>query len=122
RLVEALNPTRDLSHQPLFQVMLAFQNNAIAEWQVARTTTTDLQVGSEVAKFDLTLSLGELPAGDGRLGGLDGILQFASDLFDRRTVEALAARLIRVLEAVAADPDQRIADIDVLSEQERRQV
>src|SRR5699024_9275223 len=85
RLVEALNPTRDLSHQPLFQVMLAFQNNAIAEWQVARTTTTDLQVGSEVAKFDLTLSLGELPAGDGRLGGLDGILQFASDLFDRRT-------------------------------------
>ncbi|MFH7339446.1 amino acid adenylation domain-containing protein [Streptomyces sp. KHY 26] len=122
RLVEALNPTRNLAHQPLFQTMLAFQNNNTAEWQLAEVTASDLQVGSEVAKFDLTLSVGERPSEHGRHDGLEGILQYTSDLFDRGTVEALAARLVRILEAVAADPDQHIADIDVLSEHERHQV
>ncbi|MER5772659.1 amino acid adenylation domain-containing protein, partial [Streptomyces sp. NPDC001985] len=56
---------------------------------------------------------------DGVPAGIDGYLEFASDLFDRETAEGIAARFVRVLEAVAADPDQPVNGIDVLSEQER---
>ncbi|MFF1527748.1 amino acid adenylation domain-containing protein [Streptomyces sp. NPDC058284] len=121
-LVEAINPTRSLAHQPLFQVMLAFQNNDIAEWELTDVTASALQVESDVAKFDLTLSVGESFPEEGRLPGLEGTLHYASDIFDRVTAEALAARLVLILEAAAADPDQRITDIDILSERERHQV
>ncbi|MGW2572929.1 amino acid adenylation domain-containing protein [Streptomyces sp. NPDC001537] len=122
QLVEAINPTRSLAHQPLFQVMLAFQNNNLAEWKLTGVTASALQVEGEVAKFDLTLSVGESSPEEGSHPGLEGTLHYASDIFDRGTVEALAARLVLILEAVAAEPDQRITDIDVLSERERHQV
>ncbi|MFD7941406.1 amino acid adenylation domain-containing protein, partial [Streptomyces sp. NPDC059755] len=123
RLVEALNPTRNLAHQPLFQVMLAFAD-------IEEDTTTafaDADVTARIveaphALFDLTLNLVGLRTAADEPAGVEGHLRYASDLFDRVTVEALAARLVRILEAVAADPDRHIADIDILSERERHQV
>ncbi|MFH7339449.1 amino acid adenylation domain-containing protein [Streptomyces sp. KHY 26] len=123
RLVEALNPTRNLAHQPLFQTMLAFADTEEdVSTAFAGAGVVARGVESPHALFDLTLNLVGLKTVADESAGVEGNMRYASDLFDRGTVEAFAARLVRILEAVAADPDQHIADIDVLSEQERHQV
>src|SRR5262249_57101868 len=83
RLVEALNPPRSLSHHPLFQVMLAFQNNARPRFEVAGLTSRFEPVATASAKFDLSLSLSEERDGGGLPAGLGGAVEYARDLFER---------------------------------------
>ena len=104
RLVEVLNPARSLSHHPLFQVMLAFQNAAVADFEVAGVGSRFEAVATATAKFDLSVSLSEERAADGSPAGIIGGIEYASDLFDRGSVEALAGRLVRLLEAAVAAP------------------
>src|SRR5260370_282125 len=108
RLVEALNPARSLAHHPLFQVMLALQNNAAAELELAGLSARVEPVVGVSAKFDLSVSLAEQRSADGSAGGLSGVMEYASDLFDRGSVEALAGRLGRLLEAAGAAPQVAI--------------
>ena len=119
RLVEVLNPARSLSRHPLFQVMLAFQNNAAVDVELPGLATVLEPVSSAVAKFDLSLNLGEQRAGDGSPGGIAGAIEYASDLFDRSSVVALGARLIRLLEAAVAAPERAIGRLEILSPEER---
>ena len=115
RLVEVLNPERSLARHPLFQVMLAFQNNAAVGLELAGLTASFEPVATASAKFDLSVSLGEERAGDGSPAGISGVIEYASDLFDRADVEALAARLIRLLEAAVAEPGRAIGSLDILA-------
>ena len=103
RLVEVVNPARSLARHPLFQVMLAFQNNPPAGFDLPGLTTAFEPVAATTAKFDLSVSLGEQRCIQ-RIAGwdIDGVLEYATDLFDRATVEALARRLMRLLEAAVA--------------------
>ncbi|MGW0771814.1 condensation domain-containing protein, partial [Streptomyces sp. NPDC002676] len=121
-LVEVLNPARSMAAHPLFQVMLAFQNNEAPSFQLPGLTTEIEQLDTGASKFDLLLNLTEQQDTDGEPAGLTGFLEFAVDLFDRRTVEGLVERLGRLLSAVVADPDVRVGRLDVLSERERRDV
>ncbi|MFT3859275.1 MAG: amino acid adenylation domain-containing protein [Aquabacterium sp.] len=120
RLVEILNPPRDRSRHPLFQVMLALQNFgdgralAMDGLQVSPFT---IDVG--VSRFDLSLIVGELRTPTGEPAGIEGYLEYRRDLFEPATAEALVARLMAVLEAVAAAPDMSISQIDVLLPHER---
>ena len=102
RLVEVLNPSRSLSRHPLFQVMLAFQNNAAVGLGLDGVAGRHEAVATSTSKFDLALSLGELRQADGSPGGLAGLLEYATDLFDRGSVAALASRLVRLLAAAVA--------------------
>ena len=107
RLVEVLNPARSLSRHPLFQVMLAFETRGA---DAAALTLPGLGVkpqpiATSSAKFDLSLGLSERRGATGAPAGIDGVLEYASDLFDAGTVATLGSRLIRLLEAVAADAD-----------------
>ena len=122
RLVEVLNPARSLSRHPLFQVMLAFQNNAEADLELAGLRASFEAVETASAKFDLSLSLGERRAADGSAAGIRGVLEYATDLFDRSSVEALAGRLVRLLEGVVAEPDRAIGTLDILSAEERHRL
>src|SRR5437660_61193 len=122
RLVEALNPARSLAHHPLFQVMLALQNNAAVELELAGLSARVEPVVGVSAKFDLSVSLAEQRTADGSAGGLSGVLEYASDLFDRASVEALAGRLVRVLEAAVAAPEVAIGRLEILSAAERRTI
>jgi Non-ribosomal peptide synthetase modules and related proteins len=65
------------------------------------------------AKFDLSVSLAEQRGADGSAGGLSGVMEYASDLFDRASVEALAGRLVRVLEAAVAAPEVAIGRLEI---------
>ncbi|WP_434599551.1 amino acid adenylation domain-containing protein [Streptomyces sp. A5-4] len=119
-LVEALNPVRAAGRQPLFQVLLAFQNTPDPVWDFGDLQVRPEPVAVGTAKFDLALSVTELRAGDGAPGGLRGSLEFSTDLFGTRTAEALSARLRRVLETAVADPDLPLDRYDVLTDGEER--
>ncbi|MBV6697676.1 non-ribosomal peptide synthase/polyketide synthase [Kitasatospora aureofaciens] len=121
-LVEELNPARSLAHHPLFQVMLALQNAPAEEFDLPGLRVSATPVSTGTAKFDLFLALSELRGPEGEHQGLSGAVEYSSDLFDRATVEALAARWIRLLRAVVADPARPISRIDVLSSAERREL
>ncbi|MFD5259252.1 condensation domain-containing protein, partial [Streptomyces bobili] len=122
RLVEVINPERSMSRHPLFQVMLAFHNNSEAVLELPGVEVEFEPLGSSASKFDLTVNLGELHSAEGRPDGLAGRIDFRTDLFDRGTVESLAVRLNRVLEAVVADPDVPVSSIDILEPVERHRL
>ena len=122
RLVEELNPARSLARHPLFQLMLTLQNTPRADIKLQGLTVSAYPLRIDAAKYDLSFCLRELRDEDGDSRGLYGQIEYASDLFDRETVEAMAKRLERVLEAVAEDVEQRIGRIDLLGSEERRQI
>jgi nonribosomal peptide synthetase DhbF len=122
RLVEAINPTRSLSRHPLFQVVLAFQTAPVTGLDIPGLIIAAQPMGTGVAKFDLTLLLTELTPTQGVPGGLEGSIEYSTDLFDRETVEAIAARLVRLLESAIAAPDRPIGGIDILDSAERQRV
>src|ERR1700724_2306024 len=119
RLVEVLNPARSLSHHPLFQVMLAFQNNAAVRFDVPGLATRFAPVATASAKFDLSVSLREERDADGTPAGIVGGIEYATDPFDGASVETLAGRFIRLLEAAGGDPERAIGSLDILGEEER---
>ncbi|MFB7658153.1 amino acid adenylation domain-containing protein, partial [Streptomyces sp. NPDC056128] len=122
RLVEVLAPDRSLARHPLFQVMLTLQNLGQARLDLPGLRVAPVSGGLRVAKFDLDVSLGEVTDGEGRPVGLRGSVTGAADLFDAGTVDAVAERLVKVLSLVAADPQARVGQVQVLSEAERHQV
>src|ERR1700735_5532104 len=115
RLVGGLAPAPAMARHPLFQVQLALENNVAARFGLPGAEAELVPVDTSTAKFDLTWWLGEVGGDDGSPGGLRGSLEFAGGLFDRVTAEGLAARFVRVLEGVAADPGGRVSGVGVLS-------
>ncbi|MFE7610624.1 non-ribosomal peptide synthetase [Streptomyces celluloflavus] len=119
RLVEEVNPVRSLARHPLFQVMLVLQDTAETGLDLPGLDTCPEPIGMRVAKFDLNIGLAEAFDADGAPAGITGSVEYAADLFDRDTVEALTVRLARLLSAAAADPGLPIERIDVLGAAER---
>ncbi len=113
RVMQAVSPNRDARHASLFQVLFVLQNAPIHIPPLPGITAR-MQFDSHngTAKFDLTLGLTEVP------DGLVGILEYNTDLFDRATVERMAAHLRRLLEEVVADASRPIAALPLLGEDE----
>ena len=124
-LVERLNPTRSLTHHPLVQVVLAWQNFARQENGLASGLALgDLQVAQLpvdtcTARMDLTFALGEQWTDAGEPAGIGGTVEFRTDVFDAASIESLIERLERLLVALTADPTRRLSSIDLLDEAER---
>ncbi|MCX5380999.1 non-ribosomal peptide synthetase [Streptomyces sp. NBC_00091] len=121
RLVDVLNPVRSLARHPLFQVMLAFQDETAG----ARPPMPGLAARVEptavtTAKFDLQLTLTDRTAADGTPAGIDATLGYAVDLFDHETAQALADRFGHLLRAAVDRPDAPLAGLDPLPPHERR--
>ena len=123
RLVEILNPARSLSRHPLFQVMLAFQTTAEAAFELPGIVATLEPVATNAAKFDLCFSLGERRAADGTPEGIEGVIEYRTDLFERSSVEAIGRPPgTPAGGCAAADPNRRIGHIDILEPEERQQI
>ncbi|MFE7296902.1 amino acid adenylation domain-containing protein [Streptomyces sp. NPDC057579] len=114
RLVEELNPERSRSRHAFFQVMLAWLDLTEARFELPGLTAETGAVTSGNAKFDVHF---DCHVHEG--GGLLCRLEYATDLYDRRTAESFAARFVRVLECVTADPAQRLSEVDVLGAEDR---
>ncbi|HJR08608.1 MAG TPA: non-ribosomal peptide synthase/polyketide synthase [Pyrinomonadaceae bacterium] len=115
KLVEELQPEREMSHTPLFQVMFALQN-AVAPTQLPGLELSSLEVESGVAKFDLTLGMNETDE------GLGGLFEYNTDLFEGETIERMIGHLTTLLEAIVADPQRRVSELPLMAERERRQI
>ena len=121
-LVERLNPTRSLTHHPLVQVMLAWQNvpghdnDPAAGLALGDLQVTPLPVDTHTARMDLAFSLAERWTEAGEPAGIGGTVEFRTDVFDADSIEALIERLRRVLVAMTADPARRLSSIDVLDD------
>jgi amino acid adenylation domain-containing protein len=116
RLVEELHPERTLSHSPVFQVMLDLQNAPMRDLELQGLRLTELPFDSRMAKFDLTLTVND---SDGRLSAL---LEYNTDLFDAATVRQMAQHLKRLLEAAVSNPDEQVARLRLLTDDERQQI
>ncbi|MEV4258353.1 amino acid adenylation domain-containing protein, partial [Spirillospora sp. NPDC049652] len=127
RLVEELNPERSLARHPIFQVTLTLENLARGRqpWELPGLRVRPLAQEDDTtaaAKFDLSVTLGEHRDENGSPAGIGGEILYALDLFDEESARVLAGRFTRVLEQVAADPDVRVGDLEVLTPGERELV
>ncbi|WP_156428044.1 non-ribosomal peptide synthetase, partial [Mycobacterium sp. GA-1999] len=127
-LVERLNPPRSLTHHPLVQVMLAWQNlpghtdDPAGRLALGDLQATPIPVDTQAARMDLTFSLRERWSEAGEPAGIAGAVEFRTDVFDAASIEALIRRLERVLVAVTADPAQRVSRVDLLDAGEHAQL
>jgi amino acid adenylation domain-containing protein/non-ribosomal peptide synthase protein (TIGR01720 family) len=116
KLVEMLQPERNLSRSPLFQVLFVLQNISRGELRFGPAKVTPFELESKTTKFDLTLILGETAS------GLEGMLQYNTDLFDAATIERLAGHLQTLLESIVSNPGQPVSELDIMKDVERRQI
>ncbi|MBT2393898.1 amino acid adenylation domain-containing protein [Streptomyces sp. ISL-1] len=116
RLVEELNPERSLAWSPLFQVSLAFNGDVVGNGDLPALPGARMhEVPTSVAKFDLGFNIRQMEALDGQSQGLVGFAEYATDLFDRDTVERLVAALLRVLGQVPDDAGLRLGDLELVA-------
>ncbi|MGF1480500.1 MAG: amino acid adenylation domain-containing protein [Cyanophyceae cyanobacterium] len=116
KLIDELQLVREVSHTPLFQVMLILQNAPSASLSLPGLTIAPLDLTTQTAKFDLTLIFTE------RAGQLLGRIEYSSDLFDAATVVRLRSHLLTVLNAIVANPDCLIRDLPLLTVPEWQQL
>ncbi|MFE7585983.1 amino acid adenylation domain-containing protein [Streptomyces gardneri] len=121
-VVEKLNPTRSLSRNPLFQVMVGYHARTDDELRLPGLRASYVPFGIGTAKFDLVFSFTEHTDADGGSRSLGCRLEFATELFDRETAELVADRLRRLVAALVAAPDQPVSRAEILSAEERRLV
>ncbi len=116
KLVDAIQPERDLSHSPLVQVMFVFQNTPAATSKFRGLQVRGLAVGTGTAKFELLLSM------NARRETLRGKFEYNSDLFDTGTIRRLIGHFRNLLASATRDPGQEVARLPLLSETERESV
>src|SRR5439155_14460942 len=116
KLVEELQPERNLSQNPLFQVMFILQNAPREALEFAGLTMRSVKVDSETAKFDLTLFVHE------EAEGLRISLEYSTDLFNQETITRMLGHFEVLLKSIVANPDQLISDLPILTEAERYQL
>jgi amino acid adenylation domain-containing protein len=116
RLVTELHPRRDLSHNPLFQVMLVYQEQNTGEHSLSGLSTKTIPVDGGVSKFDLTLFV---------VRGNDNLsltLEYSTDLFDPATIDRMLNHMAILFSSALENPHQRISAITLLSPNDRRQI
>ncbi|PRI12687.1 non-ribosomal peptide synthetase, partial [Mycobacterium shigaense] len=127
-LVEQLNPVRSMAHHPLIQVMLAWQNLGLGAGGVGDVadglalgdlSLRELALETQTARMDLSFSLAERWTAQGQPAGIEGSVEFRTDVFDAATIEGLVGRLQQVLVAMVADPAVVVSGIDVVGVDER---
>jgi amino acid adenylation domain-containing protein len=115
-LVEVLNLQRDLSRNPLFDVMFILQNMSNYKIESSALQFTPYELENITAKMDLTLTSFEAD------GKLVNTLEYSTKLFAKETVRRLMDSLIRILQSVVENPQVKIAEIEILSSREKQTI
>ena len=116
KLVEELHPERSLSHGPLFEVMFIFTNKPRTLMEVQDISISLLEVNSGTEKFGLTFEIAE------SFHGLNCLLSYRTDLFDRTTIERITRHWQRLLEAMVSEPDRLLSSVALLDQPEQAQI
>jgi amino acid adenylation domain-containing protein/thioester reductase-like protein/non-ribosomal peptide synthase protein (TIGR01720 family) len=115
-LVEALQPERDLSHTPLFQVMFNLQNAPVSDLELNGLTVSSVPFKGVTAAFDMTLFM------QNTANGLVGVWEYNTDLFDHSTIERMIGHFMTLLEAVVNNPQEHIDQLPILTAVERQKL
>jgi amino acid adenylation domain-containing protein len=127
-LVENLQPKRDPSYSPFFQTMFVLEDASLASLDLPGLTVRPWPVDTSTAKFDLSLIVTETRSPENtakasrKLSGLSCVFEYSTDLFDEQFIARLAQRWVRLLEALVADQNQLLKQIQLTDEIERRLV
>ena len=116
KLVEELQPERNLSRTPLFQVMFVFQNAPTATLELPGLNIQPLEVKTETAKFDLTLNI------QNTVAELTGTIEYNTDLFDETTISRLVKHFETLLTGIVANPQQQLGNLPLLTTTEQQQL
>ena len=116
RLVEEIQPERNLSQTPLFQVMFILQNAPKAEIDLPGVRLIAQEAYAGVSKFDLSLALTETEQ------GVFGGIEYNADIFEAETIRRMAATFVTLIDGIAANPGGRIRDLPALSADDRRRL
>ncbi|MDF5726639.1 MAG: amino acid adenylation domain-containing protein [Rhizonema sp. PD38] len=116
KLVEELQPERNLSHHPLFQVMFVLQNAPSLDMKLPSLSLSFLKLENQTAKFDLSLSMQETSS------GLKGEFEYNTDLFETATISRMIGHFQNLLQSIVANPEQHLCDLCLLSVTERQQL
>ncbi|MEN9867793.1 MAG: hypothetical protein RL748_3383, partial [Pseudomonadota bacterium] len=116
QIVERLQPRRSLSHSPLFQIMLVLQNNEEGTLDLPGLTLAPVEQGGNIAKYDLTLTVGETA------DGMQLAWEYNTALFGAETIERMAGHFTAMLAAMVQAPDTSIHAVPMLSAAERSQM
>ncbi|MBV6623046.1 MAG: amino acid adenylation domain-containing protein [Rivularia sp. (in: Bacteria)] len=117
KLVEELQPERNLNYNPLFQVAFQLQNTPTKSLELPELTLSQLNNEEhQTAKFDLDLCFSETDA------GLFGYLEYSSDLFESTTITRMVAHFQNLLSGIVANPQAKISELPLLTETEKNQL
>ena len=116
KLVEELHPDRELSRNPLFQISFSLQNTPVAALELPGIAFRAIDFDAGTAKLDLECNLWE------DAGSIQGQFVYSTDLFDRATIARMAGHFQTLLEAIVANPKQRISDLALLTAPEYQQL
>src|SRR5262249_52507607 len=117
RLIEHLQPPRDMSRSPVFQVMFIAQNTPREAVRIPGLDIEALPFEVETAKFDLTVTVTHEADGTDAVG-----FEYATDLFDRETVQGMAERFVSLLEQIAEHPERSVFDHALIGEDELERI
>ncbi|WDD36959.1 amino acid adenylation domain-containing protein (plasmid) [Nostoc sp. UHCC 0926] len=115
-LVEELQPERDLSRNPLYEVMFVLQNTPMAVQSVSGLTLRTLQFDSGTTQLDIFLSMSQSQQ------GLTGFLEYNTDIFEDATITRFISNFQALLESIVANPKQRIYELSPLTATEQEQL
>lgn len=115
-LVEELQPERDLSRNPLYEIMFVLQNSPVSVQSVSGLTLRTLEFDSGTAQLDIFLSMSESQE------GLIGCLEYNTDIFDSTTITQFINNFQTLLENIVANPEQRICELSLLTASEQEQL
>ncbi|GGH50431.1 hypothetical protein GCM10008014_15540 [Paenibacillus silvae] len=116
KLVEEMQPNRDLSRSPLFQVMLAYQDFSSHNFTIDGLNFELMSVDNKTSKFDLTLFVQKAEQ------GMTIAMEYNTDLFDQSTIQRMLSHLKIILEQLGGNPNQAIREVPMLGEQEKLQL
>nr|AGH69808.1 non-ribosomal peptide synthase [Nostoc sp. 'Peltigera membranacea cyanobiont'] len=116
QVVEALKPERSLGYNPLFQVMFTLDNLSVDTFELPGIKLTPEPIERGIAQFDLSLSIQQTQK------GLTGSWEYNSDLFKPNTIARMTGHFQILLEAIVANPDQRVGELCLLTESEKYQL
>jgi amino acid adenylation domain-containing protein len=115
RLVEELQLERNLSYNPLFQVMFQLQNVPMSDLKLPGLTLRSLEAVGETTQFDLSLNMAETEA------GLQALIEYSTDLFDDGTMLRMLEHFQTLLEGIVANVNERLSDLPLLTKAEQQQ-
>ncbi|MFD1935556.1 amino acid adenylation domain-containing protein [Nonomuraea mangrovi] len=120
RLVGAFAPKHSLAQHPLFQITMSYSSGTAGQWELDGLRVANADFGAGAAKLDLHFGMAETFTAEGRPAGLDGVLELAMDVFDRESVEQIAAQLTRLLSDVVAAADRPLSAVPLLPGRDRQ--